>query len=183
LNAGSKVVMAASGPARRKLSTMVPGELQLVDGFSEPRLCSPGVLAIQAENSSRSIEALIGVLEPQAQLFGLTGSEGSQFDTSYSGPNPSLRSELPLIVVVDDSEMAARSLNNWLWMVFTRSDPAMDVYGLFAATQHKHWGCRSSLVIDARRKPHHAPPLVESAEVTKRVDAMAARGGPIARYL
>jgi 4-hydroxy-3-polyprenylbenzoate decarboxylase len=34
-------------------------------------------------------------------------------------------------------------------------------------------------VIDARLKPHHAPPLVEDSEVSKRVDALAARGGPL----
>ena len=36
--------------------------------------------------------------------------------------------------------------------------------------------CLGSLVIDARIKPHHAPPLVEDAEVTRRVDALAAPG-------
>jgi 4-hydroxy-3-polyprenylbenzoate decarboxylase len=34
-------------------------------------------------------------------------------------------------------------------------------------------------VIDARSKPHHAPPLVEDAAVSKRVDALAAPGGPL----
>ena len=44
---------------------------------------------------------------------------------------------------------------------------------------HKHWGCRGSLVIDARRKPQHAPPLIEDPAVTRRVDALAAPGGPL----
>ena len=30
-----------------------------------------------------------------------------------------------------------------------------------------------SLVIDARTKPHHAPPLVEDPQVSRRVDALA----------
>ena len=58
-----------------------------------------------------------------------------------------------------------------------------DVYGIGAFTRHKHWGCTGSLVIDARIKPHHAPPLVEDPQVTKKVDALAARGGPLAKYL
>jgi len=33
-------------------------------------------------------------------------------------------------------------------------------------TQQRPWGCRGSLVIDARIKPHHAPPLIEDPEVT-----------------
>jgi 4-hydroxy-3-polyprenylbenzoate decarboxylase len=36
------------------------------------------------------------------------------------------------------------------------------------------------MVIDARRKPHHAPPLEEDPVVTRRVEALAARGGPLA---
>jgi 4-hydroxy-3-polyprenylbenzoate decarboxylase len=32
------------------------------------------------------------------------------------------------------------------------------------------------LIIDARLKPHHAPPLVEDPAVSKRVDALAAKG-------
>jgi 4-hydroxy-3-polyprenylbenzoate decarboxylase len=47
---------------------------------------------------------------------------------------------------------------------------------------HKHWGCRGSLVIDARIKPHHAPPLVEDRAITARVDPLFATGGPLARW-
>jgi 4-hydroxy-3-polyprenylbenzoate decarboxylase len=35
------------------------------------------------------------------------------------------------------------------------------------------------LVIDARLKPHHAPPLIEDPVIWRRVDALAARGGPL----
>jgi 4-hydroxy-3-polyprenylbenzoate decarboxylase len=87
----------------------------------------------------------------------------------------------PLVLLVDDSDFAARSLNNWVWATFTRSNPAADVHGVGAATQHKHWGCDGPLVIDARLKPHHAPPLEEDPDVTRRVEALAAHGGPLYR--
>jgi 4-hydroxy-3-polyprenylbenzoate decarboxylase len=32
------------------------------------------------------------------------------------------------------------------------------------------------LIIDARLKSHHAPPLIEDPEVTKKVDALAKKG-------
>ena len=48
------------------------------------------------------------------------------------------------------------------------------MHGIEAFTEQKHWGCRGSLVIDARVKPHHAPPLVEDSDVSRRVDALAA---------
>src|SRR5262249_21691497 len=48
LNAGSKVVLAAAGPRRRVLPTQIPSDLKFPEGFREPRVCLPGVLAIQA---------------------------------------------------------------------------------------------------------------------------------------
>jgi 4-hydroxy-3-polyprenylbenzoate decarboxylase len=34
-------------------------------------------------------------------------------------------------------------------------------------------------VIDARIKPHHAPPIVDDPAVVKRVDQLGAKGGPL----
>jgi 4-hydroxy-3-polyprenylbenzoate decarboxylase len=85
----------------------------------------------------------------------------------------------PLIVVADDSEFASRTLANFLWVTFTRSNPADDVHGAGASIRAKHWSCRGPLVIDARIKPHHAPPLVEDPEVARRVDRLGAPGGPL----
>jgi 4-hydroxy-3-polyprenylbenzoate decarboxylase len=88
-----------------------------------------------------------------------------------------------LVLLVDDAEFVSRSLSNFLWVGFTRSDPATDIHGLGVFTEDKHWGCHGSLVIDARIKPHHAPPLVEDPVVTSKIDALAARGGPLAKWL
>jgi len=88
-----------------------------------------------------------------------------------------------MVVLADDSEFTSRTLNNFLWVTFTRSNPAKDVDGVGAFTDHKHWGCTGPLVIDARRKPHHAPPLIEDSQVAAKIDALAAKGGPIAKYL
>src|SRR5207237_3366157 len=48
LNEGSKLVIAAAGPPRRQLPTAVPERFSLPSGFGEPRICLPGVLAVQA---------------------------------------------------------------------------------------------------------------------------------------
>jgi len=66
----------------------------------------------------------------------------------------------PLIVVADKSDFAAKNIANFVWVTFTRTDPAQDIYGVDSFTENKHWGCKGSLVIDARIKPHHAPELV-----------------------
>ena len=48
LNEGSKVVIAAAGGKRRGLGVELPANLHLPEGFSEPRVCLPGVLAVEA---------------------------------------------------------------------------------------------------------------------------------------
>jgi 4-hydroxy-3-polyprenylbenzoate decarboxylase len=133
----------------------------LPDGFSDARVCLPGVLAVRA---------------PTAGSQGLA-EDFARFCAAFQGDDPICA--FPLVVLVDDSESCGRSLGNFLWVTFSRSNPATDVGGIEAATVHKHWGCRGSLVIDARAKPHHAPPLVEDPAVTQRVDALAAPGGPL----
>ncbi|MGB1699917.1 MAG: 3-octaprenyl-4-hydroxybenzoate carboxy-lyase, partial [Nannocystaceae bacterium] len=90
-----------------------------------------------------------------------------------------VRDAFPLVVVADDADFAARSLHNLLWTTFTRSDPAADLHGIQSFIERKHWGCEGSVVIDARVKTHHAPPLVEDPEITKRVDALGTKGQPL----
>ncbi len=165
LNAGSKLVIAAAGDARRELSTEISGDLNLPDGFSDPHICLPGVLAIQGPSH-------------HGQPYQNDG-EVDRFCEAMTRTNESSLEGWPLIVIVDDSRFCAESLNNFLWITFTRSNPADDVYGVDAFIDAKHWGCRRSLVIDARVKPHMAPPLDADPDVMRRVDAMAAPGGPL----
>jgi len=162
LNRGSKLVGAAVGRPRRALPTALPPGLHLPEGFSDPRVCLPGALAVRAP---------------------ATGSQGlaedfAAFCAAFRADDPLCA--FPLVALVDDSEFCSRSLDNFLWVTFSRSNPAADVGGIEAATVHKHWGCRGSLVIDARRKPQHAPILVEDPQVTARVDRLFAEHGPLA---
>lgn len=182
-NAGSKLVIAAAGTPRRELPTTVPSELSLPDGFRDPRIAMPGVLVISApqyqvsfplgEEGGRrpgegpSGERTLGEIEPNLARF------LQHFDTN------SPINAFPLITLVDDSQFATRTLNNWLWTTFTRSNPAADITGLGSFVHQKHWGCRGSLIIDARSKPHHAPPLIEDPDVNRRVDALFANDGPL----
>jgi 4-hydroxy-3-polyprenylbenzoate decarboxylase len=162
LNEGSKLIIAAVGPARRELPTQLPALLRLPDGFGEPRICLPGVLAIQAPAYQGGAE-----IEPALRRF-------ADFYNLEDAIN-----RFPLLLLVNDSDFTARTLNNFLWVTFTRSNPAADIHGIAAFSWQKHWGCNGALVIDARLKPHHAPPLVEDPAVSRRVEALAAPGGPL----
>lgn len=171
LNRGSKVVIAAAGPPIRTLPTERPAELGLPEGFGDPQVVAPGILAITAPRSSAHSQ----------QAASLDSNSLRRFCESLPESHPINR--FPLVTLVDDARFAARRFEDWLWVTFTRSNPAADIDGIAAETVQRHWGCRGSLVIDARSKPHHAPPLVEDPETQKRVDARAARGGELAKYL
>jgi len=165
LNQGSKLVIAAVGPARRSLSVGIDSRITMPEqlGFKSPRVLLPGILVVEGPSYNGGENGVDTAVE--------------KFCAGYRRADAI--NGFPLLVVVDDSEFAARSLDNFLWTTFTRSSPAADVYGIESFTSQKHWGCFGSLVIDARSKPHHAPQLVEDPEITRRVDAMAAPGGPL----
>jgi 4-hydroxy-3-polyprenylbenzoate decarboxylase len=171
LNEGSKVVIAAVGPPRRELPAEIPADLRLPEGFGSPRICLPGVLAVEGPKCS-------------SPTLTRSASEETPRDTTAKAFCASLTPEssmnrFPLIVIVDDGEFTARTLHNFLWVTFTRSNPAADINGIGSFIADKHWGCRGSLVIDARLKLHHAPPLEADATVAKRVERLAAPGGPL----
>lgn len=167
LHRGSKLVIAARGPRRRELPTQLPATLSLPAGFTDPRVCMPGVLALRGP----------------AHVAGADGYDPAveRLCAQLDGEHPV--NAFPWVIVCDDSEFCARSTANWLWVTFTRSNPAVDLHGVGSAVRHKHWGAHGALVIDARHKHGHAPPLIEDPRVSARVDALCARGGPLAGIL
>ena len=182
-NAGSKLVVAARGPAIRTLPRELTGSMPLPDGFRNPRICLPGIVAIEGPR-----------IEPRPRLESVGGesiwatARGSAWSADIERLTLAIGSEhplraWPLVVIVDDSDFAAASLENFLWLCFTRSNPAADVHGVDAAVHQKHWGCGGPLVIDARLKPHHAPPVEEDPGVSAGVDDLCRRGGPLAGIL
>ena len=182
-NAGSKLVVAARGPAIRTLPSELPSGIGLPEGFRNPRLCLPGVVAISGPRIEPRprLEA-----ENDAAIWSMVAAAPWSDDIERLcrgiGQDHPLRS-FPLLVIVDDADFAAATLDNFLWLTFTRSNPAADVHGVDATIHQKHWGCRGPLVIDARLKPHHAPPVEEDPEVSARIDALCVRGGPLAPLL
>ena len=163
LNEGSKVVLAAAGPVLRKLATEKPAGLELPPGFGPAAVCLPGILAISAPPSLQGR----GECDPLLDEFCSFYRDRDSFDG------------FPLIVICDNSAFAAAALNNFLWVTFTRSNPATDIYGIRPETHGRHWGCSGALVIDARIKPFHAPPLVDDPAVERKLDALAAPGAPL----
>ncbi len=158
LNHGSKLVIAVAGRKRRTLAGELPSGLDIA-GFKNPRMAMPGVMALEGP-------AFSSYREERPLMKKLTDWLGEKLPGDA----------IPLVVLCDNSEFTARNLANFLWVTFTRSNPSHDVYGTESFCEFKHWGCTKTLVIDARAKPHHAPPLVEDPAVTRRIDELASRG-------
>ncbi len=163
-NAGSKVVIAAVGEKRRTLANEVPLHLNLPTGFSTAHMVGPGILSI----SSPAYK--VNSYEDDISQIGdaLTKIDANKY---------------PMVVLTEDSAFLSAELNNFLWATFTRANPSHDIHGVHSFVQHKHWGCKGSLIIDARVKPHHAPPLVVDEEVANKVDLMMQKGGSLAHLL
>lgn len=161
LNAGSKVVFAAAGDKNRELMSELPSGFILPLGYEKFKLALPGILAVQANPYQNSTDAKeeIKILKDHLKSADLA--------------------TLQIIVVCDDAEFTAATVNNLIWVTFTRSNPASDIDGVNDFITNKHWGCKGPLIIDARKKPHHAPELVKDIAVEKRIDKLGEKGGPL----
>ena len=162
LNSGSKVVLAAYGDVKRELATEVPNCLNELKYFDHAKLVIPGIVAIQTSKFS-TYENAINELDNLNQQL-------STFNEQLS--------TLPFIIVCDDADFVSKTLNNFLWVTFTRCNPSHDLYGLNSVIKYKHWGC-STLIFDARIKPHHAPPVLKDEAVEKRIDKIFEKGGSL----
>lgn len=162
LNHGSKLVITAAGPKRRELRENDTDlkSLNLPTGFPVAKIAMKGVLAIQGNGD---IMALVEAFN------------GWDYRENY-----------PWISVVDNlgnigGSDAKKSLADFLWITFTRSDPAQDIYGVDAHFVDKHWAIQTPLVVDARTKPRHQKPLDVPDSVAQAATKILERAGIPAR--
>lgn len=163
LNTGSKVVFAAVGDKQRDLCQEVPALLNDLPGYSPARWIMPGIVAIQGASFTSYSE-----VEQEMSMLNEAIRERGSLPTC------------PMIILCDDSEFMSANVNNFLWATFTRSNPSHDIYGVNSRYEHKHWGC-DTVIIDARTKPHQAPPLIPDAEVESDIKRLFADGGSLSR--
>ncbi|MGF7184107.1 4-hydroxy-3-polyprenylbenzoate decarboxylase [Desulfitispora alkaliphila] len=161
LNTGSKVLFAAYGPKKRDLCKEIPESLKDLRGFEGANLIMPGVVALQGSKFSTYANA-------QEEMDSLNKA------IQNKGAIPSC----PMIILCDDSGFLSDSLSNFLWATFTRSNPSHDIYGVNSYYANKHWGC-DNIIIDARTKPHHAPPLIPDPAVEKNIKRLFAKGASL----
>jgi 4-hydroxy-3-polyprenylbenzoate decarboxylase len=163
INSGSKVVLAAYGETLRELGTTIPDCLSHLQGFENPKMVMPGIVAIKTKafNSYADAKNEFRILE-------------EQLINRMADLQP-----IPLLIVCDNSDFVSDSLRNFLWVSFTRSNPSHDLYGIGTFYENKHWGCKGPLIFDARIKPHHAPPVEADPVTERRIDRLFSKGGSL----
>ena len=163
LNSGSKVVFAAYGDKKRELAGILPGDFKNISFLQNVLMIMPGIAVLQINPFSTYEKVNTEMQELENQLA--IQKEGLV--------------NLPLIIVADDASFTAQTLNNFLWVTFTRCNPSHDIYGVDNFTINKHWGCNGPLIIDARIKPHHAPALIKDEATERSIDPIFEKGGSL----
>ena len=161
LNTGSKVVLAAVGNPIRELASVISA-IDLPSDVTVVKVVAPGILALQVPVYTTQNEAK----ELVAKLESSVGDKAEQ-----------LQNQFPMWVLCDDAQFVSERYDNFLWVAFTRTNPSHDMHGIGEFVKNKHWGCSGPLVIDARIKPHHAPPVkMDDALLNKAADKLRNAG-------
>lgn len=143
VNKGSKAMMLGLGQAKcRELPQEFSGSLP--EQCNHPAVYLPGTLVVQ----------------------------GVPYETA-----PDLAAELtlfpgvaawPVILLVDSTEAATCSLQEFLWTFFTRFEPAADIHGREQTVHRFHVGLHPPIVFDCRMKPWYTE-VLEVDPATKRL--------------
>ena len=134
VNKGSKAMLMGLGKDKiRELPVSFDSDLP--SGCSKPVVFMPGTLVIQG-CSYKSEPDLPTQL---AQKDGLKN--------------------WPVILLVDNSEDATCSMQEFIWTFFTRFEPAADIYGAATSVKRFHVGLEAPIVFDCRMKPWYTEVL------------------------
>lgn len=157
LNHGSKLIIAAAGEPKRDLrcnyqdlsSLKLPPQF-----FGEVKIPMAGVLSVQTSSFSQC---------PRSEVIKALSDALKEWK---------YREAYPWISLVDrvdgSSNLTGEKLEDFLWLTFTRSDPAQDVFGFKENFENKHWGCSAPMIVDARIKPHHQKALTISSDISQK---------------
>jgi len=143
LNHGSKAILLGVGEPKRTLPGVYPGGA--IPGIRGAEVYCRGCLVV----SGADYAADPGLPER------LAAEQGDAL------------AEWPLVVLADDAAIA-RDQTAFLWTVFTRFNPAADIYARSQVERH-HIGYRLPIVIDARMKPGYPDELFPREDIVKRV--------------
>ncbi|MFZ5944573.1 MAG: UbiD family decarboxylase [Bacillota bacterium] len=142
-NKGSKAIITGIGESIRELPRVYPGHK--LNKINKVKVFCGGCLLVSGETFSANPGLAESLIQAGEKL-----------------------QEWPLVILVDDAD----KINNqteFLWTVFTRFDPALDIYAQREIKQNKIL-YQGPIIIDARMKPHYPKELEPREDIVRLVD-------------
>lgn len=145
VNKGSKAMMMGLGKEKiRELPLDFSGELPR--GCSKPYPYLPGTLVVQ----------------------GVSYSDDKDLPEKIASSDS--LSTWPVILLVDNTDEATVSMQEFLWTFFTRFEPANDIHAATTSVRRFHVGLTAPVVFDCRMKPWYTEVLEVDQETKALVD-------------
>jgi len=145
VNKGSKAMMMGLGREKiRDLPDLFSGTLP--QDCTRPVVFMPGTLVVEGSSYKQTPE-LATML---SQWEGLA--------------------DWPVIILVDNSQEATCSTQEFLWTLFTRFEPAADIHGAAITMRRFHVGLTPPIVFDCRMKPWYTDILEVDKATRTQVD-------------
>jgi UbiD family decarboxylase len=146
VNKGSKAMLLGLGKDPvRDLPATFNGSLP--DTLNNPKVFLPGTLVVQGTDYK-------------------TAPDLGKTVAGWQG-----LADWPLVILVDDASAATVNLQEFLWTVFTRFEPAADIHGAEQSVVRYHVGLTPPIVFDCRMKPWYTDILEVDPETRQKVDA------------
>jgi len=146
VNKGSKAMLMGLGRETiRNLPEAFNGTLP--DVLTGSRVFLPGTLVVQGPD-----------YETEPDMAGKTAN--------WQGLG-----DWPVVVLVDNVKEATKNLQEFLWTLFTRFEPAADIHGAQQSVTRFHVGLKPPIVFDCRMKPWYTDVLEVDPDTRQKVDA------------
>jgi UbiD family decarboxylase len=147
MNQGSKAMLMGLGEKKYTLQASPVAEFK-DPGFHNQKVFSPGVLVVDGPGWQEKDPSIARLLdEPTVQPF-------------------------RIVCLVDDARECTESEESFLWTVFTRFEPAADIYSKECRTERFHVRLSAPILIDCRMKPWFPPPVLPSPDTVARVNEL-----------
>jgi UbiD family decarboxylase len=154
LNHGSKAVLMGVGEPRRSLPKDYYSSLKDADASADSNL--PGI--------HNAAVYCAGCLV----ISGASYEENPLLPQQILEQSADRLAAWPLVILADSVEIA-RDQTAFLWTVFTRFNPAADLYARAHLNRH-HLGYELPIIIDARMKPGYPDELFPREDIVRLVD-------------
>jgi 3-polyprenyl-4-hydroxybenzoate decarboxylase len=150
VNKGSKAMLMGLGKEKiRDLPRSFSGALPI--GCIKPKVFLPGTLVVQGPPYSEN-PSLAKQLSESDELL-----------------------EWSVIFLVDNCDETTSSMQDFLWTIFTRFEPAADIHARTASVNRFHVGLQPPVTIDCRMKPWYTDILEVDKATKEQVDKKFAK--------